>query len=240
MNHFGTINRQQQQKQQPPSSVSVLSSDNEMNQSYYERKCVNDEYINSLLTFIHDVEETKRYNQKKINSKVNDPWNSLMTPKTTHSKLPNFQNPPYKAPLQNYNQHQPPYHDNKAPDPPLSPKLDQKRMPLTTCRIPRRNVLVSTVQKCFKKIQQQYHQRIPSYIYVTPDEVSSTTLGYPSMRDFIPIHPDDILDMDSDWRKNRKMRATCTRTTSGAPTSTSHSTNSETTWIVSNQTSTFC
>jgi hypothetical protein len=236
MNHFDTSNLQQQQHQktQPSSSISMLSDDKEMNHSYYERKRVNDDYINSLLTFIHDVEETKRYNQKKMASKVNDPWECLMTPKTTPSKFPIFQNPPSIVP-HHPNDQKEKYEASPCSPPPLPPKLDQNRMPLTTHQIPRRNVFVSTFIKYYKKVQQQYHQRVPSSIYVTNDDVSST-LGYPSMRDFRPMHPDDIVDMSSDWRKQMKVK----RATSVVPAGASDSTNSDATWVVSNQTRVFC
>ena len=233
MNHFDAINLQQKQTTATTSSMSLLSDDKEMNQSYYHRKHVNDEYINSLLSFIHNVEETKRCHQKKMASKVNDPWDCLMTPTATPSKLPIFHDTPSTS---SYHPEHQAHSDYSSP---LPPKLDQNRMPLTSHKIPRRNVIKSTLYKYTKKLQEKCHRRVPSFIFVTNDEISSVTLpsGDASLRDFRPLHPDDVMTLEIDWRNNRKMKPVRTM---GTHSGTSSSTHSDSTWVVTNQTSVFC
>ena len=237
MNHFNTSNQQQQ-----PSSTSLLTDDKEMNQSFYNRKRLNDEYINSLIRFIHDVEETKRFNQKKMAAKVNDPWDALLPPNQKKSNIPTnipiIHIPPPLPPPSPTTPH--PQHS------PL-PKIDQNRMPLTTHRIPRRNVFVSKFLKYYKKIQR----RVPSFVYVTRDKVSSARSlqpppphsGYPSWRDFCPpVYPEyddngaNVTTKDDKWQQYRRLF----RCKVGTPTTTVFSHNSDTTLVISNPTSPFC
>jgi hypothetical protein len=139
MNHFGNNNNTYTLS---TSAISLLSDDIEMNRMYMERERMNDEYIHSLLSFVHDVEARQNKTITYNNDQLYQP-----THYTHYDHINHYQSMPTP----------------RIPSSTPRSAIDQQRLPLHTSKIPHRrlNFIFSTFVHYFKR------SHIPTVVYVS-------------------------------------------------------------------------